>query len=796
MKPSRLELEGFASFRDRTVVDFSGADLFAFTGPTGSGKSSLIDAITFALYGAVARYEKENLVWPVVTQGMPEAKVRFDFTVGEESFTAVRVVRRSAQGRASTRRAVLERNGEVIADSAKEVSREIQKILGLPFSHFIKCVVLPQGDFSRFLHDESSKRQDLLVKLLDLEMYDGMARAAKARAAEHEGEAAWRQRRLEEDLSAANDQARVDAQVRISQLQALAAFIGETAPRQAALARKAAEAAQQAVEARAGAGTLSALVPPEEDLELAERLEKERVAEEAARRRMAEAGERRVAAETASGGHGDMAGIRRLLEEHARTGAMTTELEAARGDLERVAAEAGKLETSLVQASRRLGEREHHLESAGRDHLAARLAETLVAGDRCPICGERIDETPHGTAPVSLEKAREAVDEAKAACRDADDRFREAATRSAALRERVTERERLLAEHLQKFTGEPSQEDLRSRLPAAEAAEAELKAAVAREQEAGAVMTRVGELLATLEDSRGRAWRNFHDTRDPLTPLGAPAVDEQDLAKAWADLVAWARGEAPKLARVAEAAERDETSLATEHRSLVVDIHRACREAGLEDKAEDPAAVCQQALAGARQFLERVEEDLEEAKRLREEEKDHRKRADVAKILARHLGARRFEAWFLHRAVEGLVVVASQLLRELSRGQYSLRLDDKAADFLVVDHANADETRLARTLSGGETFLASLALALALSDHVSRLATGGGARLDAIFLDEGFGTLDEDTLEVVAATIEDLGARGHTVGVVTHVRELAERMPVRFEVSKGPRTSEVRKVVA
>ncbi|MDX1384929.1 MAG: SMC family ATPase, partial [Thermoanaerobaculia bacterium] len=195
-------------------------------------------------------------------------------------------------------------------------------------------------------------------------------------------------------------------------------------------------------------------------------------------------------------------------------------------------------------------------------------------------------------------------------------------------------------------------------------------------------------------------------------------------------------------------------------------------------------------------FLERLEEDLEEATRLRGEEKALRRRADVARSLARHLGARRFEAWFLHRAVEGLVSVASRILRELSRGQYSLRLDERGAEFLVVDHANADEARLARTLSGGETFLASLALALALSDHVSRLATGGEARLDAIFLDEGFGTLDDDTLEVVAATIEDLGARGHTVGVVTHVRELAERMPVRFEVAKGPRTSEVTKVLA
>ena len=114
--------------------------------------------------------------------------------------------------------------------------------------------------------------------------------------------------------------------------------------------------------------------------------------------------------------------------------------------------------------------------------------------------------------------------------------------------------------------------------------------------------------------------------------------------------------------------------------------------------------------------------------------------------------------------------------------------------FAVVDHANADTIRLARTLSGGETFLVSLALALALADQIAELAAGGAVRLESIFLDEGFGSLDADTLETVAAAIEELGAQGRVVGVVTHVRELAERLPVRFEVRKGPGGSTVERV--
>ncbi|MEK8107363.1 SbcC/MukB-like Walker B domain-containing protein [Micromonospora sp. M12] len=96
-----------------------------------------------------------------------------------------------------------------------------------------------------------------------------------------------------------------------------------------------------------------------------------------------------------------------------------------------------------------------------------------------------------------------------------------------------------------------------------------------------------------------------------------------------------------------------------------------------------------------------------------------------------------------------------------------------------------------RTLSGGETFQASLALALALSEQLAGMSTTA-ASLESIVLDEGFGTLDAATLDTVAATLENLAARGdRMVGVVTHVPALAERIPVRFEVRKDARSARV-----
>ena len=134
-------MEGFAAFRDRTEVDFTGFDLVALVGPTGSGKSTVIDAVTFALYGSVARYGNTSLVAPVIHQLSTEAKVRFDFELAGATYVAVRIVRRAKSKpggplRATTKEARLERvdpdgTSTVIAGNVKELDWEIETLLGL-----------------------------------------------------------------------------------------------------------------------------------------------------------------------------------------------------------------------------------------------------------------------------------------------------------------------------------------------------------------------------------------------------------------------------------------------------------------------------------------------------------------------------------------------------------------------------------------------------------------------------------------------------------------------------------------
>jgi exonuclease SbcC len=202
-------------------------------------------------------------------------------------------------------------------------------------------------------------------------------------------------------------------------------------------------------------------------------------------------------------------------------------------------------------------------------------------------------------------------------------------------------------------------------------------------------------------------------------------------------------------------------------------------------RTAEPAALRQAAALAAQRAeadLARVLERREQAATLLEQVAEHEQRATVARALGRHLQANNFTRWLLEEATAALVAGASVILRELSGGQYDLVSD--GGDFAVVDHADAGLRRSVRTLSGGETFQASLALALALSEQLAGLSATA-ASLESIMLDEGFGTLDPETLDVVATTLENLASRGdRMVGVVTHVVALAERIPVRFQVRR------------
>ena len=154
--------------------------------------------------------------------------------------------------------------------------------------------------------------------------------------------------------------------------------------------------------------------------------------------------------------------------------------------------------------------------------------------------------------------------------------------------------------------------------------------------------------------------------------------------------------------------------------------------------------------------------------------------------LADDLGSERFQAFLLEETFRSLVRGASERLWALS-SRYRFEWRDEA--FFVVDHDNGRQQRTVETLSGGESFLASLALALELSEQIQRAS--GSVPLDSLFIDEGFGTLDSEALDVAAAAIESLPVGGRMIGIITHIEELSKRLPGRIFVAREGLTTVV-----
>jgi DNA repair protein SbcC/Rad50 len=206
MRLLRLQAEGFACFKDRQELDLSSLDLFAITGPTGAGKSSLLDAMLFALYGVIPRVGAQNHD-ELISHGRPRMAVTLDFRIGGRVFRVTR-----ARGRKGPAQAQLEelRDGaeRPVADGVNTVEAEIRKRLGLSYDAFAQAVVLPQGEFMRFLKPDSpGKRRGILRDLLRLGVYERMRQRASERASQLEQRVSELDRRLREDYAGATPEA-------------------------------------------------------------------------------------------------------------------------------------------------------------------------------------------------------------------------------------------------------------------------------------------------------------------------------------------------------------------------------------------------------------------------------------------------------------------------------------------------------------------------------------------------------------------------------------------------------------
>ena len=186
--------------------------------------------------------------------------------------------------------------------------------------------------------------------------------------------------------------------------------------------------------------------------------------------------------------------------------------------------------------------------------------------------------------------------------------------------------------------------------------------------------------------------------------------------------------------------------------------------------------------------LKNAKEQFEISESLLNKKKGLEKQFNYYKIIDDALSENKFPEFLIREVMENIINRASLELNSLTQGRYSFSLaSDDSADIMVKDNWYPERSRKTYSLSGGESFLASIALAIAIAEEIR-----GKRSLDCLFIDEGFGSLDDTGLDSIVSALAELENSGIMIGVITHNRELASRFPYRIEVEKDERGSRIK----
>jgi len=776
VRPIRLELQGLTAYKDKVEIDFSDLDLFAITGPTGAGKSSLVDAITYALFGEVPRVG--DSIKQLITHGEDRLRVNLEFSAGGVRYRVHRST--GHKGLPSVQLEHLDpTTGQWLpdADKAKDVNERVTSILGMDYDGFVRSILLPQGQFQQFLAGKPEERRKVLDSLLRLDVYQAMQQQANTLAQTHGQEAERIRQRLQTELAGATPENLEATRRELAGLERQAE--AQRATREALeSAYRAAESMNEARgrEADARRGAEKARKDAHEARQLLQTGE-EQIKQIEAHLTSVQEQVKQLSYDPDL--HVRLTRCQALLDEvnnaaehEARLDGQISSLAAT---LDAQVEKAAKLEAAHKEARRKTADAEAAFDHAREGNAAALLQSRLKPGDTCPVCGGAVGHIEVHHQVAELDKLRAALDAAREQERAADKAAREArdaVMRSQQaldslkdqLRQRTDERQRRMSQ-LEGLLPEPglSLADVEARIQALDSARQRIEALKEEERQ--------------LSEQRNRRVSDI---------AGAQKV------------VAQREAEADAREREAETASK-QAAQAEQHLRRDAGSHRWDDVVAALDADGDVPAVLQSRLSSAREQereinrqigacqtrIQAIQKDIETATALSDQEKEHSREASLARDLASLLRVTAFPNYIRESALRLLAQDGSRHLMDISRNRYEFTVDGQ--EFLVVDHWNVDETRSVKTLSGGETFLASLALALALAEHLPGLGAASGAHsLESLFIDEGFSNLDADTLDIVANALETIGQGGNRmVGVITHLPALAERMPARITVHKS-----------
>jgi exonuclease SbcC len=742
--------------------------------------------------------------------------VTLRFEIDGQVWEAVRNLRRRGQAQhALYRYASDDGDSERVEAVVQErpMGERVEQLLGLDYAAFSRSVLLAQGEFDRFLRAGAAERDRVLKGVFGLDRVDRIRELAKERNKEGEHELELIGVRLEAvERAQAELPGRRQALVELGQRIAL---LEKAEPKLTELAERIAEAERALVASTERAQELERLGAEIPDPASVEGLEEaarsaasDRVAKAAALESAHQATETaeqalkapdhvaRVAA--LESGRDALARLSEARRAHSTVAArLANEQEraalardrAAQSEAERIRADAVLVSaaTELEARRRQADAAEAAVHAARHADMAAALRRGLEVGDPCPVCGQAVTAAAPERGGADLEEAEETAQAARKAFEDAGrSHTAAAAEQKGALK---SEEERLGGAAAADELAVRTAAEVSAARSSIEQVEGELAALLGPGDPEALLDERRAEVEARgreAEEARSRREeaRRLHDLAIQAEQQGAQGLAEvRTRLSVLASGLGLDAGEAaameagPLAARIRADWEAQAGDAAGRRARASAAIESAKAESlAILDEVGLEAGGFERALAEARAESGLIERQVIEAEAIVEgSEADLVRKQELSERgeLLRRVAADLTDAKFVRFLLEGerttLAAIGSEHFQRLSSGRYRFTED---GEFMVADLASADATRRADSLSGGETFLASLGLALGLAEMVGR----EGGRLDAFFLDEGFGTLDAEHLDLAMEGIEELVNDRRLVVVVSHTEGVRSRI--------------------
>ena len=923
MRPLRLTLSAFGPYAAETTLDLEKlgrGGLYLITGDTGAGKTTIFDAITYALYDHSSSGIREgSMLRCKYADDKTPTFVELEFEVHGVRYTVRRnpeYQRPKARGEGMTTEkadaTLTYPDDRPPVTKAKDVTAAVQEIIGLDYNQFSQIVLIAQGQFTKLLNASTEERSRIFRKLFRTQRYAQLQERLQAEASALNQQRTAQNAKLDSLLgglqfspedpdaealralcaqtvpetalalldaltarqAAALEEVGTALQATEAQLDTVQQQLGaaaqaqrlaqQLAARQAELAaaKPALDAARAEADRHAGdAAQLDALTAQVTQAQSAlaayDALDtlcrQQTEARDAARLAAAQAHKRRTqldslnaaltAAETELAALADA--DTRLLALQNRSAQLTqrgealTKLEQRLADCQRQAKAAHKAQESYRAAAAAQDEartRQNTLERAFLDAQAGLLAESLVEGAPCPVCGSTHHPArallPH-TAPTQaqVEAARQAAAEADLQAQNAS-----AAAQSAlaAANEAKTslrrDAETLLPERFTAPEGtvpltfalmtnvlaeenaalQTAQTDCKAQCRQAEA-DCRRKVQLEADRQAKTRQRPTLEQAAAEADRSAAAQNASADAlegqiaeRRAALPYPRRADAQAALDKLEADRRTLRTGMDTAQRKLKQA---EQTVAAAEAAVEALTAQQTAAQKELPARSAEELTAQQTELTAARETLRSREKQLSaqllpnrktaaQYRAAAEARQTLESRWQWVSALAATAGGTltskqkiKLEAYIQMNYLDRILRYANTRLMQMTAGQYELerigaenQRSQSGLDLGVIDHYNGTR-RSVKTLSGGESFKASLALALGLSDEVQ--SSAGGIRLDTLFLDEGFGSLDEESLELAIRVLSGLTEGDRLVGIISHVGALKDRIDRQVVVHKA-----------